>query len=130
MSQVQTQTRFKVKEIVFKYNIPDTEIEKVLERVMVKKVLDYTPFDNSGKILTYLHRTWGSCREWKLVVFKGENEFVDGEWVDQSSSKNVFKYKLTDLEKLPNKIIIYYSETPSCNQRKQFKFKVVVEVER
>lgn len=133
MSQTHS-IQFKIKKIIFKINIPDTEIEKVLNRVMIKKVLEYSPIDDSGRILTYLHRTWGSCREWKLVALKNENEngneFVDGEWVDRSSSKNVFKYKLTDVEKLPKEVTVYYFESPSCNKSKQFRFKVVIEVVR
>ncbi len=131
--QIQTQTqtpKLKVKEVIFKVNISIERIEEVLNRVMIKKVLEYSPIDDSGRILTYLHRTWGSCREWKLLVLKNENEFVDGEWIDMSSMKNDFKIKLTDVEKLPREVTVYYFESPSCNKSKQFRFKVIVEVMR
>ncbi|MFH8120347.1 MAG: hypothetical protein QXS37_06100 [Candidatus Aenigmatarchaeota archaeon] len=126
----QTQPKLKIKEIIFKMNIPDTEIEKVLDRVMVKKILEDSPIIESPKILTYIHRTWGSCREWKLVSLKNEDEFIEGEWINKSSMKNTFKMKLTDVEELPKEIIVYYFESPSCNGKKQFKFKVVAEVVR
>jgi len=134
LTQIQTQTqtqtpKFKIKEIIFKMNISVERIEEVLNRVMIKKVLEDSPIiDDTEKMLTYLHRTWGSCREWKLVTLKNENEFIEGEWIDKSSMKNTFKMKLTDVEKLPKEIIVYYFESPSCNGKKQFRFKVIVEV--
>ncbi|MEM1669078.1 MAG: hypothetical protein QXM53_10510 [Thermofilaceae archaeon] len=121
----QTQPKLKLKEVIFKYNISNKEIENMLSDLIIKSVEDGTI-----KALTYMYSTWGSCRKWKLVVTTKNGEYLPGEWVDRSSRKNPHKYKYTDINDLPNEIKIYYFESPSCNPGKRFKFMVLAEVEK
>ncbi|MEM2863357.1 MAG: hypothetical protein QXW20_07605 [Ignisphaera sp.] len=130
MSQTQAAQKviLKLKEIVYRYNISKSEIESMLNDLVLRTV------DEDGvekiKALTYKYSTWGSCREWKLVVTTMNGEYLPGEWFDKSSNRNSHKYKYTEINDLPDVIKIFYSESPSCNPGKRFKFMVLAEVEK
>ena len=99
-----------------RYNIKPEEIPS-----QVKKYL-FASDNGVKKVLLYSHDTWGSCREWKSIVLNSDGRYInDGEWVDQSSSKNAHKYKVMDLKEFLEKyrgkeLVMYVHESPSCNK--------------
>jgi myo-inositol-1-phosphate synthase len=112
-----------------RYNIKPEEIPS-----QVKKYL-FSSEDGVKKVLLYSHDTWGSCREWKSIVLNSDGSYIDdGEWINQSSSKNAHKYKVMKLEEFLEKyrgkeLIIYVHESPSCNKSKEFSFRAVVRIQ-
>lgn len=115
----------KVKVVERKWNIVSDEIEAVLNKVIyiAKKYVD-----DDNIITTYYHETWGSCREWKLLVTDVQGNYLPGEWIDRSSHRNVRKYKVTKISDLPSEVKVYYFESPSCNKSKRFSFLVIADV--
>jgi hypothetical protein len=111
-----------------RYNIKPEEIPS-----QVKKYL-FASDNGVKKVLLYSHDTWGSCREWKSILLNSDGSYIpEGEWINNSSRKNAHKYKIMDLNEFLEKyrgkeLVIYVSESPSCNKSKEFSFKVVVKI--
>ena len=85
----------------------------------------------SDSILTYYHSTWGSCRRWKVVIMipgqDGNIEYPPGEWLDASSNKNTHKYKFTRISDIKGRELeAYVHVSPSCNQHKEYSYRVRV----
>ena len=133
MSQTQTQAQsditIEIVKIEKRYNIKPEEIPS-----QVKKYL-LASYDGVKKVLLYSHDTWGSCREWKSIILNSDGSYIqDGEWIDNSSRKNVHKYKVMDLNEFLEKyrgkeLVMYVHESPSCNKSKEFSFRAVVRVQ-
>jgi hypothetical protein len=87
-------------------------------------------------VVLYYHTTWGSCRETKFLVMNTDGTYLpDGEWIDNSSRKNIHKWKLMPLDEFINKyagreLLAYCHVSPSCNKSKEFSFRAVFRVVR
>jgi hypothetical protein len=132
-NQVQVKTQLgditiEIVKIEKRYNIKPEEIPS-----QVKKYL-FASDDGEKKVLLYSHDTWGSCREWKSILLNTDGSYIqDGEWINNSSRKNVHKYKIMDLQQFLEKyrgkeLVMYVHESPSCNKSREFSFKVVVKI--
>lgn len=126
MSKTPEQVRFIVREIMKKYNVSDDEVKSITIKVLMPKDEDM----RENHILTYYRKTWGSCREWKLVVTDVNGNYLPGEWYDRSSNRNEYILKYTKVSELPSVIKVYYKESPSCNPARQYSFAALVEVVR
>lgn len=122
MSQVEThEYEIKILNVLKKYNIMNEDIPKVL-REYLNKYSDDT-------ITLYFYRTWGSCREWKFVVTYEGGYIKEGDWVDKSSHKNPYKFKIIDKDEFlqkyaDKKLTAYIYVSPSCSSSGKFSFQV------
>jgi hypothetical protein len=142
-TQIQTQTQSQSNQVQVKTQLGDitVEIVRIEKHFNIKpeeipsQVKKYLFASDNGvkKVLLYSHDTWGSCREWKSILLNTDGSYInDGEWVD-NSSRNVHKYKVMDLQQFLEKyrgkeLLMYVHESPSCNARKEFSFRVVVRI--
>lgn len=126
MSKTPEQVRFIVREIIKKYNVSDDEVKSIAVKVLMPKDEDM----RVDYVMTYYRKTWGSCREWKLVVTDASGNYLPGDWYDRSSYRNEHRLKYTKVSDLPSVIKVYYKESPSCNPAGQYSFTALVEVVR
>lgn len=141
--QTQNQTQTPQVKVKTEYGEIVIELVKIEKRYNIKpediinQVKNYMFASEDGvkKILLYSHETWGSCREWKSILLNPDGSYINGgEWIDNSSRKNVHKYKVMDLQQFLEKyrgkeLIIYVHESPSCNKSREFSFRAVVRVQ-
>ena len=118
-----------VEEVLKAWNIDEEEIPGEVAAFLRR-------YKENGKdyVTLYVHTTWGSCRVTKFIVLADSGEFLnDGKWVDNSSRRNVHKYKVMREEEFLAKyagkrLIAYAYVSPSCNQAKQYSFRVIFRV--
>jgi len=116
-----------VEEVHRVWNINEEEIPRKIAALLRR-------FRESGYVTLYVHTTWGHCRVTKFIVLSENGNFLDdGKWVDNSSHRNVHKYKVMRREEFLAKyagkrLVAYAYVSPSCNQAKQFSFRVVFRV--
>jgi hypothetical protein len=108
-----------------RWNIASSEIAEVIEKMLRSY--------GNGYIVLFYHTTWGSCRVTKFVVLNVDGSYLDGEWIDNSSRKNVHKWKVISIEEFIAKyagkeLLAYCYVSPSCNKSKEFSFRVVFRV--
>lgn len=116
-------------EVLKRWNIKVEDIQSDLEYWLFEKAREK---GYGGYILTYYHSTWGSCRRWKVVVMiPGQDgvEWPQGEWLDESSRKNVHKYKFTRISDIKGRVLeVYVHVSPSCNPHREYSYRVRVVV--
>jgi len=126
----QTQIQFQIVQVKTKYNTTEEEIKSFIE----KWLRGVIPAAGGGErkldgVPVYAHDTWGLCRELKIVATVN-GQFIDGEWIDNSSKKNVHKFKIAKLENLVGKDVeLFVRYSPSCNSSRFEKFRVVVRID-
>jgi hypothetical protein len=109
-----------------RWNIASSEVPEVIAK-MLRRYGD-------NHVVVYYHTTWGSCRVTKFVVLNVDGSYLpDGEWIDNSSRKNVHKWKVIPVEEFIAKyagkeLLAYCYVSPSCNKSKEFSFRAVFRV--
>jgi hypothetical protein len=109
-----------------KWNISKDEI--------ASKVKDMLLSYGNGYITLFHHSTWGSCRVTKFLVMNVDGSYLpEGEWIDNSSRKNVKKWKVMKLDEFISKyagreLSAFLYVSPSCNKSKQFSFRATFRV--
>jgi len=119
---------FQIVEIKTRYNASNEYINSFVERWLQGIIPAVAGGERKFEgVPVYAHDTWGSCRSLKIVATIN-GQFIDGEWTDNSSRKNVHKFKIAKIESLVGKEIeLYVSYSPSCN--KFTKFRVMVRID-
>ena len=119
------------------FDIEIVKIEKkwnIANNEMAKKIKDMILSYGDGYATLYYYRTWGSCRVTKFLIMNADGTYLpDGEWIDNSSRKNVNKWKIMNLNEFITKyagkeLSAFLYVSPSCNKSKQFSFRVIFRV--
>ena len=111
-----------------RWNVATEDIAGTIERLLRSY--------GDGYVSLYYHTTWGSCRVTKFLVMDADGTYLpDGEWMDNSSRRNVHRWKIMPLDEFLEKyagrdLLAYCYVSPSCNKSKQFSFKAVFRVLR
>jgi len=109
-----------------KWNIEDNAIADAIYKMLKSYSQD--------KVVLYYHSTWGSCRVTKFIVLNSDGTYIDsGDWIDNSSRKNVYKLKIMSINEFIAKfasreLLAYLYVSPSCNTSKQYSFKAVFRI--
>jgi hypothetical protein len=79
------------------------------------------------KVLVYRYDTGGPCRELKSYVLNSDGSYIpEGKWIDNSSRKQIHRYKVMDLQQFLEKyrgkeLVVYVRESRSCNNKSSFR---------